>query len=137
MREEARRLFYPSANWLQIKGCWIWDNIRERKEKVSWHRLVWFPAHVPKFSLISWMSILDRLPTNDKLARFGMVADNVCGLCEIGMKSRNHLFLECSYAREVWGAIMHSCGLQQSELHCWEDNLRWMVMNMKGKSLLV
>ncbi|KAE8685740.1 Detected protein of confused Function [Hibiscus syriacus] len=106
------------------------------KEKVSWHRLIWFPTHVPKFSLVSWMAILDGLPTKDRLARFGMVTDNVCGLCGIGVESQNHLFLDYSYAREVWGAVMHSCGLQQ-ELNCWDDALRWMIMNLKGKSLLV
>ncbi|XP_039005294.1 uncharacterized protein LOC120132637 [Hibiscus syriacus] len=83
------------------------------------------------------MAILDRLPTKDRLARFGIVTDNVCGLCGTGMESRNHLFLECSYSREVWGAVMHSCGMQQHEQNCWDDTLRWMILNLKGKSLLV
>ncbi|XP_039051357.1 uncharacterized protein LOC120192683 [Hibiscus syriacus] len=101
LREEARRLFYPNVNWIQIKGSWIWENIRDRREKVSWHRLVWFPAHIPKFSLISCMVILDRLPTKDRLARFGMSTDNVCEVWGIRMKSRNHLLSDCAYAREV------------------------------------
>ncbi|KAE8690667.1 putative aldo-keto reductase 2-like [Hibiscus syriacus] len=84
MREEARRLFTASISWTQVKGGCIWDSIRERKDKVDWHRLIWFPAHVPKFSLIMWMSILDRLPTKDRLARFEMVVDAAAGRVELG-----------------------------------------------------
>ncbi|XP_038994267.1 uncharacterized protein LOC120118231 [Hibiscus syriacus] len=85
---------------LTIKGAWIWDQIRERRVKVDWHRLIWFPAHVLKFSIVAWMVILDRLPTKDILARFGIQVDNICGLCGIEQESRNHMFLECSFARE-------------------------------------
>ncbi|XP_039043403.1 uncharacterized protein LOC120182503 [Hibiscus syriacus] len=45
------------------------------KEKLSkWS------SHIPKFSLISWMEILDRLPTKDRLARSGLAADTSCGM---------------------------------------------------------
>ncbi|XP_039041418.1 uncharacterized protein LOC120180030 [Hibiscus syriacus] len=137
----------------QIKVSWIWDNTRSRLEKVSWHRLLWFPGHIPKFSLISWMTILDKLPTKDKLARFGLTvedklptkdrlarfgltADNGCVLCNFGLESRNHLFSKCVYAKGILCDVLHSCGLTQEPL-CWSDNLQWMLQNLKGKSLIV
>ncbi|XP_039066655.1 uncharacterized protein LOC120212415 [Hibiscus syriacus] len=111
MREEAKSLFTASVNWSQARGGWIWDNIRDRNEKVEWHRLIWFPAHIPKFFLITWMVILDRLPTKERLVQFAMVTDARCGFCGAKLESRNHLFSECSYSREVWDAILQSCGL--------------------------
>ncbi|KAE8721578.1 Disease resistance family protein / LRR family protein [Hibiscus syriacus] len=47
----------------------IWEEIRPRDIKVAWHKLVWYPLHVPKHSIISWMVILDRLPTKDRMQR--------------------------------------------------------------------
>ncbi|XP_039050893.1 uncharacterized protein LOC120192126 [Hibiscus syriacus] len=35
MREEARSMFTASVNWSQAKGGWIWDNIRDRNDKVE------------------------------------------------------------------------------------------------------
>ncbi|XP_039002231.1 uncharacterized protein LOC120128656 [Hibiscus syriacus] len=137
LREEARRLFISVSIWSQIKGGWIWDHIRDRRDKVGWHRLIWFPSHIPKFSIIAWMVILDRLPTKDRLARFGIVTVNVCGLCGDDQESQNHLFLECSFVRVIWKAILHACGLQLQMLTCWDDAMHWMTSNLKGKSLLV
>ncbi|XP_039004068.1 uncharacterized protein LOC120131027 [Hibiscus syriacus] len=97
LREEARNLFLPCSNWNLIKGKWIWDQNRVRAEKVSWHRIIWFPAHILKFSLIVWMATLDRLPTRDRLIRFGLVLDNGCVLCGSGIESCDHLFADCSF----------------------------------------
>ncbi|XP_039044681.1 uncharacterized protein LOC120184240 [Hibiscus syriacus] len=136
MRSDARRLFCSSRNWDQISARWIWENIRNRCEKVCWHRLVWFPGHIPKLSLISWMAILDRLPTKDRLSRFGIIMDGGCGLCSSGLESRDHLFSDCVFAREVWTAILLACGLTRAPLS-WSDSIHWLLLNLKGKSLLV
>ncbi|XP_039011422.1 uncharacterized protein LOC120140519 [Hibiscus syriacus] len=127
MREEARRLFCSIANLSQIKGSWIWENIRQRREKVDWHRLIWFPAHVPKFSVVAWMVMLDRLTTKDRLGRFGIMTDNLCGLGGASQETRNHLFLEYSYSCEVWRSIMNFCGLHYQLSSCWDDAIRWML----------
>ncbi|XP_039070407.1 uncharacterized protein LOC120217317 [Hibiscus syriacus] len=136
LRGEARGLFFPYANWSLINGKWIWDNIRGSRDKVSWHRLIWFPGHIPKFSLISWMVILDRLPTKDRLARFGLLVDNVCGLCGAGMESRDHLFADCSFARGVWGAVLNAHGLSFMA-RAWDEQLHWLLSNLRGKTLRV
>ncbi|XP_039036060.1 uncharacterized protein LOC120172731 [Hibiscus syriacus] len=91
---------------LVLLGCRIQsplqlDPTQTSEVKVNWHKLIWFPAHIPKFSLISWMVILEWLPTKDRLVRFGLATDNVCGLCGFGIESRDHLFAECSFAKEV------------------------------------
>ncbi|XP_039063442.1 uncharacterized protein LOC120208171 [Hibiscus syriacus] len=133
MREEDRRLFFPCANWSLIKGKWIWDNIRDYRAKVNWHKLIWFPAHIPKFSLISWIVILDRLLTKDRLVRFGLAIDNVCGLCGLGIESRDHFFVECSFAKEVWDIVLTSCDVCYDLNNC-DDLFNWLIANLKSKS---
>ncbi|XP_039068831.1 uncharacterized protein LOC120215147 [Hibiscus syriacus] len=111
LRSEASSLFCSISNWSQVNARWIWDNIRCRGEKVSWHRLVWFPGHIPNFSMISWMAIS-------------------------GFESRDHIFSDCAYVVGVWHAILHACALNLGPL-CWNDLVCWLLLNLKGKSLLV
>ncbi|KAE8668369.1 hypothetical protein F3Y22_tig00112343pilonHSYRG00209 [Hibiscus syriacus] len=134
LRDDASRLFSPSANLSLIKSKWIWDNIRISREKVSWHKIIWFPSHIPKFSLISWMVILDRLPTRDRLIRFGVVNDDACVVCGSSMETRNHLFADCSYARNVWNAVLGLCGIH-SIADSWDQRLNWLVVSLKGAFL--
>ncbi|KAE8724823.1 hypothetical protein F3Y22_tig00009840pilonHSYRG00015 [Hibiscus syriacus] len=77
-----------------------------------------------------------RLSTKDRLARFGIAVDSGCGLCRSGFESRDHIFSDCAYAVGVWHAILHACALNLGPL-CWNDLVCWLLLNLKGKSLLV
>ncbi|XP_039024391.1 uncharacterized protein LOC120157277 [Hibiscus syriacus] len=59
----------------------IWEKIGVKRDKVSLHKLIWFPLHIPKFIIISWMTILDRLPSRERLTRIGIAYDGSCILC--------------------------------------------------------
>ncbi|KAE8714121.1 hypothetical protein F3Y22_tig00110201pilonHSYRG00292 [Hibiscus syriacus] len=133
LRDDASILFSPGANLSLIKSKWIWDNIRISREKASWHKIIWFPSHILKFSLISWMAILDRLPTRDRLLRFGVVNDDACVICGSGMESHDHLFADYLYARNVWNAVLGLCGFR-SIADSWDQRLNWLVVNPKGYS---
>jgi hypothetical protein len=45
-----------------------------------------------KFSFCLWLAALNRLPTFDRLRRWGDNYDRVCLLCEEDLEDRNHLF---------------------------------------------
>ncbi|KAL4271501.1 hypothetical protein GQ457_13G006210 [Hibiscus cannabinus] len=114
----------------------IWDEIREPRSKVRRHRLVWFGFNVPRHSVVLWMSILNRLPTFDRLQGMGMILENHCILCEAGAESRNHLFADCLFSRHIWNSILGMCGLTRRMLD-WEGELNWLCTCLKGKSLIV
>ncbi|XP_039044181.1 uncharacterized protein LOC120183571 [Hibiscus syriacus] len=80
------------------------------------------------------MTILDRLPIRDMLICFGVVNDDACIVCGSGMKSRDHLFVDCSYARNVWNDVLGLCGIR-SIADSWDQCLNWLVVSLKGKSL--
>ena len=48
---------------------------------------------VPKHIFISWMEILNRLPTMDKLTSWGLEVRELCGFCQTEMETRDHIFL--------------------------------------------
>uniref|UniRef100_A0A5B7BG42 Reverse transcriptase zinc-binding domain-containing protein n=1 Tax=Davidia involucrata TaxID=16924 RepID=A0A5B7BG42_DAVIN len=49
-----------------------WDSLRYKGPVVNWHHVVWSPKSIPKCSFILWICILKRLPTRDKLQRWGL-----------------------------------------------------------------
>ena len=65
--------FTPSN--VDDKICWIpspsgdfstksaWEAIRGRRAKVEWCDLVWFSKAIPRYFIILWMAIKERLPT--------------------------------------------------------------------------
>ncbi|XP_039051217.1 uncharacterized protein LOC120192513 [Hibiscus syriacus] len=113
----------------------IWEDIRFHRDKVSWHKVIWFPLHTPKLSSISWMVILDRLPTRDRLIRMGIVSDSLCILCNEDNESRNHLFVECTYATSLWNSIMNLSSMR--DIHrSWDSRIEWAAQAWKHKSLL-
>ncbi|XP_039038037.1 uncharacterized protein LOC120175480 [Hibiscus syriacus] len=69
VREEVRPLFSGIADWGKVNAHWLWQEIRGMTVKVEWHKVVWFPMHILKHSLIAWMAILNILPTADRLIR--------------------------------------------------------------------
>ena len=47
-----------------------WERWRNKYAIVAWKSLIWFPGHIPMFSLVVWLAIGGRLNTNDGLAKF-------------------------------------------------------------------
>ncbi|XP_039052723.1 uncharacterized protein LOC120194507 [Hibiscus syriacus] len=62
--------------------------------------------------------------------------DNGCVVCGSCLENRDHLFADCSFAQEVWGVVLASCGIR-FDSYRWDDRLNWLIENLKGKSLRV
>ena len=75
-----------------ISGAFVWNDIRLKQDKVEWHKLIWFQHHSPKHSLIAWMTILNRLPTKDRLKAWELEVEEQCCFCQQGLESRDHVF---------------------------------------------
>ncbi|KAE8657310.1 broad-range acid phosphatase DET1-like [Hibiscus syriacus] len=113
----------------------IWEEIRPKDNKVPWHNLIWFPLHVPKHSIISWMAILDWLPTKERLQRFGLVTNDVCIFCSKENETRDHLFATCMETDSIWRSLLHLSGLNRPS-SSWSNLLEWAAISWKGRSLI-
>ncbi|CAL9222992.1 unnamed protein product [Arabidopsis halleri] len=82
-----------------------WEQIRTHSPLVLWADVVWFKEHVPRFSFITWLALLNHLPTRDRLRRWGMNTPASCVLCSTGVETHEHLFFECSYSTGLWGLL--------------------------------
>lgn len=51
---------------------------------------------------MTWLALLRRLPTKDRLRRWGMNVPAECVLCSNGLESHHHLFFECEFSSIIW-----------------------------------
>ncbi|KAL0742100.1 hypothetical protein Bca4012_083613 [Brassica carinata] len=79
-----------------------WNLLRQRSPIVVWHEVVWFREEIPRCSFITWLSVLQRLPTRDRLISWGLSVPDACVLCSGHLESHQHIFFECSYAASIW-----------------------------------
>lgn len=84
-----------------------WDRLRISTPEVDWYDTVWFKEEIPRCSFITWLSMLGRLPTKDRLLSWGVSVPAACVLCSNGIESHQHIFFECSYSVDVWSRF---CG---------------------------
>ncbi|XP_018475554.1 uncharacterized protein LOC108846863 [Raphanus sativus] len=77
-----------------------WDQLRVKRPKVDWHRVVWFPQDVPRHSFMTWLAIKNRLSTGDRMRQWGMIQG--CKLCGERDETRDHLFFACPFAYSIW-----------------------------------
>ncbi|XP_039060369.1 uncharacterized protein LOC120204345 [Hibiscus syriacus] len=113
----------------------IWEISRTHEQKVSWHRLIWFPLHIPKHSLLAWMVLPDSLPTRDHLQRMGICSEGICINYNLFQESRDHIFFHCPLAAELWSSILQLTGMNSSFMS-WDDFIVSACSTWKGKSLI-
>ncbi|KAG7588951.1 Reverse transcriptase zinc-binding domain [Arabidopsis suecica] len=87
-----------------------WDQLRTRSDAKTWSKVIWFPQAVPRFALISWLAIKDRLSTGERTSHWGHVQP--CLFCGEPVESRDHLYFACPYSFLVWlevvGSLLHA-----------------------------
>lgn len=68
----------------------------------------------PRSLFITWLAILNRLYTADRLQAWGIQCSDIFVLCSVGKESVEHLFFECSFSAAVWKMVLLQLGIQGS-----------------------
>ena len=55
---------------------------------------------VSKHAFISWMAILNRLPTKERIKSWGLEVEETCILCRNAAKTREHFLFGCDFLRD-------------------------------------
>ncbi|XP_020249444.1 uncharacterized protein LOC109826834 [Asparagus officinalis] len=99
---------------------------------VPWYNTVWGKLNYPKHTFVLWLAVQNRLLTHDRLMRRGTINSNICLLCAgTASETRNHLFFDCPFSREVWLAIMD--WLRMTWQSCeWELLMNWFYTRQRG-----
>lgn len=82
-----------------------YKKMNENVERVRWKRLICNNYATPKSKFILWMMLHKRLPTVDRIRRWGVHCDTRCSLCRTDEESIQHLFFSCTYTAGIWSKI--------------------------------
>ncbi|CAN1192276.1 LINE-1 retrotransposable element ORF2 protein [Linum perenne] len=95
-------------------------DLRTPIQRAPWCDLLWKRPIIPRNSFLTWLVILNRIATRDKLFQWGCITDTSCVFCESGIDSREHLFFGCPYssavAEQVWKASPFA---RLGDWECW------------------
>ncbi|XP_013624393.1 PREDICTED: uncharacterized protein LOC106330483 [Brassica oleracea var. oleracea] len=96
--------------WVQVDGNFgsvfsskvTWERVRTSSPIRPWYKTIWFKEHIPINFFISWLALLRRLPTRDRLRRWGLNVPDTCVLCQVAVETHHHLFFECGFSETIW-----------------------------------
>ena len=98
---------------------------------VPWKDIVWSSGSIPRHSFLTWLFILDRCPTRDRILSWGLQTDPTCLLCSTEPESRNHLLFNCCFSLSIWTALSRRCSLQA--LPDWDQTILQLTSLRTGK----
>ncbi|KAL5147461.1 Transmembrane protein [Glycine soja] len=83
---------------------------------LPWAEVLWRSCIPPAKSMPLWNFILNRLPTDDILAKAGYHIVSRCKMCHKNLETADHLFLCCPFAIQLWTWLesMRSCSINRS-----------------------
>lgn len=100
----------------------IYNLLRVHHQRVPWHKEVWFSKGIPRHKFLSWLFVLDKCPTKDRMMEWGFATDPMCILCNSGLESRDHLYFSCSYTWDIWYSVAGRSGFSSPRV--WNEILR-------------
>ncbi|KAL0826785.1 hypothetical protein Bca101_050462 [Brassica carinata] len=56
-----------------VSSARTWDQVRVKRDKVLWSKVVWLPQGIPRYDFITSLAIKNRLSTGNKMRQWGMV----------------------------------------------------------------
>lgn len=103
----------------------LYHYLIEPHPDVSWAETIWFSRAIPRHSFHSWLVILDRIPTRDRLMQWGLQVDGHCLLCNTNQESRDHIYFSCNFGFDLWTLV--TSRLQLTPHRNWPDTIRQMT----------
>lgn len=112
-----------------------WDTLHPAGEKVPWHGVIWFTGRIPKHAFLAWIIARDRLITRDRLLRWGLLVPESCVLCVGGIETKQHLFFDYPFSKEVWSFFTST--LHLAPPNSFEETLQWLKSPSKDKNVVL
>ncbi|XP_049399717.1 uncharacterized protein LOC125863742 [Solanum stenotomum] len=118
----------------QFTVSFAWNCIREKREKTKFNTCTW-QKNIPfKCSFLLWRAIRGKLPTNEKLASFG-IEPSECHCCHSpGTDTIEHIFNSGNFAKNVWKFFATALGIQTDPLPLRNMIMRWWSLNHNNEA---
>lgn len=110
----------------------FYQKLRGQYQKVSWRRLICNNYGLPRWIFILQMAAHSRLPTKDRLFKWGILKDKTFPLCNQVEETTSHLFFTYNFSAQVWTKLLAWMNIRSPM--AWEEELGWAAKNAKGKA---
>lgn len=115
--------------------CQTWQLTRMQSPQFSWVTAVWFPGATPKYSVITWIAVHDRLATGVRVKKWSPNSDAHCVLCTGHIETREHLFFCCPYSQQIWKGLTKNL-LRSRYTEDWDGILNLLVESGRNKTYI-
>ena len=95
-------------------------------ELTWWWKALWKIKSAPKTRVFMWCALQNKVPTWDNLQKRCFQGPGWCALCQVEDETMLHIFVNCSYIKEVWRECQKVLGracnwVGISVLQAWES----------------
>ena len=118
LREEDKAL-WSASSFGRFSCAATGNKLRTKGNEVNWWNLIWFSLNIPRHSFIGWLAILNKLPTKERMLKWGFNVDGNCVFCRNAIETRNHIFFDYSFSKKIWRNVMALCLISDPQF-CWE-----------------
>ncbi|CAA7019532.1 unnamed protein product [Microthlaspi erraticum] len=111
----------------------VWNEIRPTHPEVLWASLLWHKAGIARHQAITWLFLLNRTPTLDRMIGWGYKVEGTCLLCSLDLETRDHLFFRCPFSAAIWRRIKLLLHAPMAPME-WNHLLSWFNVTLLDSS---
>jgi hypothetical protein len=95
-----------SGRYTTAVGYRALQTARYSNQTPTFWKRVWDQSAIPKVNFFFWTLMHNKLLTGDNLEKRNIMGPHRCALCNNNSESAQHLFMDCTFAKEVWGLVL-------------------------------
>ncbi|XP_060185527.1 uncharacterized protein LOC132614990 [Lycium barbarum] len=100
--------------------------------KADWSKLVLVKGPIPRHHFILWMALYRRLSTVDIVAKWEIVVQQECVLCDTQSEEKfDHIFFACPYAKHVCCSLVNWLGYSRT-IGDWNPKIQWLIQRISN-----
>ncbi|CAN1153013.1 LINE-1 retrotransposable element ORF2 protein [Linum perenne] len=114
----------------------VWNDLRPTGQIVPWYDVVWSGYNIPRRAVVTWLIVINRIYTKDKVSKWNSNVDERCVMCMDQRETRDHLFVQCSYTAQIVSNVLPAIVRK-----AWDDVLQtvssWKTSGTAGKARML
>ncbi|XP_058780984.1 uncharacterized protein LOC131655065 [Vicia villosa] len=131
LTHEVQRYWDSSIESNQFTMGTVYKMLHMGQDRVVWYELIARNNARPRAVTCLWMACHRKLATKDRLAKWGLIQDRKCSLCD-EYEDIDHLFFKCTKLKQVWMNILPWIQVDHVPLP-WDRELQWLQTYCKEK----
>eukprot|EP00253_Pinus_taeda_P027195 PITA_27195 len=96
-----------SGEYTAAEGYKAYQTTGNSNHSPALWKSIWDPAALPKVNFFAWTLIHNKILIGDNLNKRSFAGPHWCALCRCNAETTQHLFIDCQFAKDVWGFSLH------------------------------